>query len=288
MESFESQWVPGPHGGTSDCYVSETDDRVFLKLFRSGIPDDVVEREYLTAKHIHDAAKIPVPGVLNLFDANGRKGIIYERVFGKTFAEMLKERSVSPSDCAESFGKEALKLHGTDMDLTWLPPFRDEVSESIDFVYASRGARRLLHRVLARICEASGKDVFLHGDLHPGNIMVTEDGFCWIDIGYACRGPALFDLASSDAMLNFALTSLFTESPFGLTVKEMKQLYTRFLETYFRTTDKKEIREWQKKIRLCSALYVCNIIRKENWRGAAKFGLKIIVWITGILYKEQI
>lgn len=121
MEFLQYQWKPGPHGGTSDCYFSKTDDHLFLKLFHSGISDDVVEREYTTSKHIHDAKKISVSKALRMFEANGRKGIIYERVFGKTYADMLKERSISPLSCGESFGREALKLHST----TWIfPGFR--------------------------------------------------------------------------------------------------------------------------------------------------------------------
>ena len=288
MEFLQYQWKPGPHGGTSDCYFSKTDDHLFLKLFHSGIPDDVVEREYNTSKHINDAEKILVSKALGMLETNGRKGIIYERIFGKTYADMLKERSISPLDCAESFGREALKLHNTYMDISWLPSLHDEICESIDFVFSGRRIRHFFHSILDKICENSGKDVFLHGDLHPGNIMATEDSLCWIDIGYASSGPALLDLAASDVLMNFPLTAYFVQSPYGLNVKEMKRFYTRFLETYFQTDNAKEIREWKKKIRLCSALYVINIIRKENWKGAAKLGMMIIVLIEGMRYKEHI
>ena len=84
MEFSQYQWEPGPHGGTSDCYFSKTNDHLFLKLFHSGIPDDVVEREYNTSKHINDAEKILVSKALGMLETNGRKGIIYERIFGKT------------------------------------------------------------------------------------------------------------------------------------------------------------------------------------------------------------
>lgn len=118
---------------------------------------------------------------------------------------------------------------------------------------------------------------------------MAEDGrLYWIDIGYASSGPALMDLAGADIMLNFPLTSCFTQNPYGLTVKEMKKLYTRLLETYFQTDDPKEIRKLKEKIRLCSALYVINIIRKENWKGADRLGMMIIAIIEGMRHKEHI
>ena len=192
---------------------SKMDDHLFLKLFHSGISDDVVEREYTTSKHIHDAKKISVSKALRMFEADGRKGIIYERIFGKTYADMLKERSISPLSCGESFGREALKLHNTDMDISWLPSLHDEICESIDFVFSGRRIRHFFHSILDKICENSGKDVFLHGDLHPGNIMATEDSLCWIDIGYASAGPTLLDLAASDVLMNFSVNSLFCAKP---------------------------------------------------------------------------
>lgn len=290
MTSFDSQWIPGPRGATSDCYYCKTDDRIFLKLFHARFPKELAEREYATVREIHAAGKLTVPYAQKLLAVNGRRGIVYERIFGKTYAEMLKEHTISPSDCAEHFGKEAFRLHHTefDTDLMRVPQLRDEIEASIDFLYSGSRARQLFHRTLDRIYAASKGDILLHGDLHPGNLMFTEKGRYWIDMGYAAKGPAIFDLAAADVMLNFLPTALFIENQFGLPLKKRRQLYTHFLETYFQTDDRKEIKRRKKKIRLCSIFSLFNIAYRFNWQGKAKHFLKPIMLITVFVMKRHI
>ncbi|MGY1854968.1 phosphotransferase [Modestobacter sp. SYSU DS0290] len=42
----------------------------------------------------------------------------------------------------------------------------------------------------------SGEEMTLHGDTHPGNLLVTADGLRWTDLEDTSRGPRAWDLAS--------------------------------------------------------------------------------------------
>ncbi|TWH75761.1 phosphotransferase family enzyme [Modestobacter roseus] len=42
----------------------------------------------------------------------------------------------------------------------------------------------------------AGPEMTLHGDTHPGNLLVTRDGLRWTDLEDTSRGPRAWDLAS--------------------------------------------------------------------------------------------
>ena len=277
MMALESKWIKRTSGATSDGYYEKNDSHLFLKLFNDSIPNDIIEQEYSFAKHIYNAGNINIPKPLEILEIDNRKGIIFERINGKTFANLLQERLISLQDCAEEFAKEVIRLHDTPVDTTWLPTLYDEMKVSIDYVFLLPCTRRLLHRALEDVYDEFGQDVFLHGDLHPGNLMWSESGNYWIDIGNVGAGPAVFDLASAYTMLYFPLTYLFLKNQYGLTIKESKQSFSYFLESYLHTDDKKVIAQWNKKLCLCGALYTCDVVRKEKWSGAVKAGVKLLI-----------
>jgi aminoglycoside phosphotransferase (APT) family kinase protein len=86
------------------------------------------------------------------------------------------------------------------------PHFTDRVGEARRLL-ASRDRtpalaetdRELLDVTLAdlgrRIHERADAEQLLHGEPHPGNLIVTEDGGRFVDLETCCRGPVEFDLA---------------------------------------------------------------------------------------------
>ena len=45
------------------------------------------------------------------------------------------------------------------------------------------------------IGERGGAEQLLHGEPHPGNLLITKNGPLFIDLETCCRGPVEFDLA---------------------------------------------------------------------------------------------
>jgi len=285
---FEETWEEGPYGGTSNCYFSKTDSGVFLKLFHDNIPFELLEKEFNIAKKIYSFGKNINSRPIELVNINGKTGIVYEKIPGNTVADLLKKSKKKADEYAKLFGQEARKIHSTKFDLTEFESARENLSASVDAVFPSKKINKTLHLVLDAMNEKYKDDVLLHGDLHPGNIMLSDLGCIWIDMGYASKGPYIFDLTAMDMMMNFPITYLFTKNPYGLNALEAKRFYTRFLETYFNTTDKNEIKLWKKRIRLCTTLYTTEIVYKENWQGIAKYGMKLLIAIFTIYGRKYL
>src|SRR6185437_542979 len=100
------------------------------------------------------------------------------------------------------------RLHaaGTDFPgrLPVLTPVMDLITEGlailgkhgvldVDAITVLRGHQA---RLLAEIEATAGPELrVLHGDAHPGNILMSGTGCLWIDLEESCRGPREFDLA---------------------------------------------------------------------------------------------
>lgn len=56
--------------------------------------------------------------------------------------------------------------------------------------------RELLDVTLRRVAAVRGRDEqILHGEPHPGNVLLTRDGPLFVDLETCCRGPVEFDIA---------------------------------------------------------------------------------------------
>ena len=112
-------------------------------------------------------------------------------------------REVPPAALADALER----LHGglRTLDVT-APHFTDRVSEAQRLVAShdrtpalAPADRRLLGDTLRRRRRAIGDrrapEQLLHGEPHPGNVLVTMDGLRFIDLETCCRGPVELDLA---------------------------------------------------------------------------------------------
>jgi len=127
----------------------------------------------------------------------------------------------SPAEIAKSLGRvhEALREYPGELPLHG--PLDD-----IDRIFARRGeaigdALPKLRAEAARIAAAlpAGPVQALHGDAHPGNVIATADGPCWLDFEDTWRGPLAWDVATlvkqSDASALDAYPGEVDENAFG-------------------------------------------------------------------------
>jgi aminoglycoside phosphotransferase (APT) family kinase protein len=111
-------------------------------------------------------------------------------------------REIPPADYAAALAR----LHAGMRAVEFTTPHCTDRVDSALRLLASReltpaladGDRELLadtlHR-LRRVVAAHSEEQLIHGEPHPGNLLVTTDGPVFIDLETCCRGPREFDLA---------------------------------------------------------------------------------------------
>lgn len=77
-----------------------------LKLFRDDWSLDSINYEYKISKLVENAG-LQVPKVFDLLEVNGRQGIIYEKIIGRSMLESLTSKPLK----VKSFGHQLANLH---------------------------------------------------------------------------------------------------------------------------------------------------------------------------------
>lgn len=175
-------------GNTAE--VIDYDRDKVCKLFYQGIPYEYVRQEYENARELFKLG-ICVPKVFELVNCIGRYGIIYEKIDGLPMWEYIDREHIW-----ETFITEHKKLldYSTDVLLSYK-----------DFLIAMiRGGNNgeISEDIIKEISDLANGHFILHGDYHPGNVMITAEGrFVIIDLLNVCCGPKEYDVARTFFLL---------------------------------------------------------------------------------------
>jgi Phosphotransferase enzyme family len=143
------------------------------------------------------AVGAPAPQVIDVVELDGRLVAIYERIVGPSMWESMLTTPVG----AEAAGRQLAAIHqhiiGLPVPLT-VPRQQDRLLGKIrqaamiepELIAASSLFSHNPH--LARLC---------HGDLHPGNVIIGEQGPVVIDWFDACRGSVVADVARTSLLI---------------------------------------------------------------------------------------
>lgn len=208
-------------GNTAEVSVYSTDK--VCKLFYAGIPYEYVLQEFENAKKSVFLG-ICVPEPFEIIERNGRYGIIYEQIHGVPMRECMKEEYVF-----EQFIIEHTKILNLSSDQ--LISYKDLMIAMLQ--ERGRGdSGNLIEEILAL---PDGNTV-LHGDYHPGNIMITAQGeLVVIDLLNMSCGPREYDVARTFFLLeNETWQDKYLEG-MGHTKQELEQ-YLKII---------RKVRKWE-------------------------------------------
>lgn len=175
-----------------------------MKLFKTGVPRRLSWWEARITRSVF-AAGGPAPEVFGEVSLEGRFGMVLNRLDGPTLLQLTRSGAMTFGQAGAILASVCLSVHKT-------PPPPDVISlrESMDGSLPFTGGtfpKNITNGILALIDRLGSSDGLCHGDLHPGNVIMTADGPRLIDWIGAVRAPATFDLAIS----HIALTELAPE-----------------------------------------------------------------------------
>jgi Ser/Thr protein kinase RdoA (MazF antagonist) len=208
-------------GRTAEIYT--WGEGQILKLFRPGWPERSCRYEHRMALASQQTG-YRVPAVGDLVEIEGRHGIIYQRVEGRTMLQVMSKRPWK----AGCFGRQLAQLHAEMHTYTaeGLPLVVERLISKIQ--RAPRLGEDEKQRILAHLDALPVGDKLLHGDFHPDNIMLTKDGPIIIDWIDAAIGHPLADVARTMVIASVGIPP--EERLLGTFVKFFLRPY---LPTYF-------------------------------------------------------
>lgn len=175
-------------GNTAEVF--QYSDNKICKLFYLGYPKIYIEHEYENAKAVCQLG-IKTPMAHKLVCVNGREGIIYDQVDGEELSSKMygadEEKLTNWMGIFVSFHKELLE-HQIDNVMDYKDFLKMFAADSVEMI--------------AKINKLEDGNCLLHGDFHPGNVMVDADErLTLIDMMNGCKGPTKYDIARTYFLL---------------------------------------------------------------------------------------
>jgi hypothetical protein len=194
MTDFERKVIA--RGRTAEVLAWQ--DRQVLKLFYNWVSADMIKRESRAARLV-SASDLPTPKLLGELTLDGRQGLIYERVAGKSLLTLLSTRPWSCVRYARQFAGLQAAIHR--LRGTGLPLLRAGLENTI------RGLEGLppdlLAAALERLAHLPNGETLCHFDFHPDQVMMTSAGQIVLDWMTARAGQPAADVARTTLLLRF-------------------------------------------------------------------------------------
>jgi len=229
-------------GRTAEVYAVSPDE--IVKVLKAGFDDDEAELEAEIAARL-DARGVPAPRFLGLTRQNDRPALRYERIDGPSMLEAL---IASPWQ-ALSLARDLAVLHTEIHDRSG-SGFRDLRSSMVNRTEAAGHELGNTRRdaVLERLSRLPDGGALLHGDLHPGNVLLGSSGPIAIDWIAARSGPAEADVARTLFLLRDSDVSDDMPLRIRATVALVRTAFARrYLLAYAtrRPLDRELVRAWR-------------------------------------------
>ena len=169
-----------------------------VKLFKSGVSRRLGWHE----AHMTDAvfaAGAPAPQVFGVVILEGRLGIVLSRFDGPTLLQLTRTGAMTRGQAGAILAALCRAVHKTPPPPGVLPlrGWTDAWLQSS----SGRLPEHIVTGILALIERLSPGDELCHGDLHPGNVIMTAEGPRLVDWSGPVRAPAAYDLAISHIIL---------------------------------------------------------------------------------------
>lgn len=166
------------------------DDENVIKVFDSDYSKADVLNEALNHARVEET-KLNIPTLQEVTKVDSKWAIVTQFIQGKTLAALMEENPDKRDEYIELFVDLQLEVHNQKCPL--LGKLKDKMNRKISESGLDATTRYELH---TRLQGMPTHNKLCHGDFHPKNIIITDDGTAYIlDWAHATQGNASADAA---------------------------------------------------------------------------------------------
>ena len=182
---------------------------------------------------------------------NNKYGLIYEWINASTLGQYLSNNPTKLEEYAIKMSKLLRKLHSTAFNEGVLPDARDNLHIWADIAEKSGYySDEVIYKLRNVINNIPIDNTFIHGDFHPGNIMVKDGELLLIDMTDASVGNPIIDLLGSYQIMKLVPNrnggaERYTGMPSDLLIK----LWNIFIKEYTGIIDDNQLIEYEQKLK---------------------------------------
>jgi len=227
-------------GGNGAVY--RLDKETIVKVY-FGISNPVqkIERDRLISRQVFiHGINTAIP--YDMVRVGDNYGVVFEMIDALTLGQFLSRYPEKTEEYVHRMTELLKQMHSTEFDKDELPDARNLLYHRLNLCaespYFTQEEIRIMRNVIDRIPE---RNTFVHGDFHPGNIMVKDDELILIDVGDSGLGHPVNDLMGMYLLYIVAARSGSSERYCGLNAEMLSGMWPQFLSEYFDTRDEEQI-----------------------------------------------
>lgn len=227
-------------GNTAEVF--ELSDKEVLKLFYEKMPFEYIEKEHKTSKVINHLG-IPSPNVGEFMEIDNTLGIIYEKITGKSFTQVLSSQPLLLKKNAHIFAELQVSFHEKRTDK--LPLQKEYLSRNISGTNLLSKEEKEL--ILSHLSQLPEDNKVCHGDYHSDNIMLMDGKAKILDWMTGTSGNPCADVARTLIIMRYSYLPSDMPRVTKLLIQIVRKLFTRYyLNSYINLTNisRESIDKW--------------------------------------------
>lgn len=253
-------------GGNGTVY--RLDDERIVKVYRSEHSLEYIEREQQYAKAAF-VSGIPSVIAFDVVKAGDNYGVVFEAMNSDSLGHALSTEPEKRDEYLMKYVQLAKTLHTTPMTDDTIETLKSLLYQRLDDEFMRENLKPEEIDTLRDIIDSmKDVDTLVHGDFHPGNIMLQDGELMLIDMGEVTRGVPIYDVASVFRDLISAPKSNpdICRTSMGLEPELAVEIGTKFIAMYTGITDPKALEGYMKQLGLVYAFNVVMLIPSVTQR----------------------
>ena len=271
--SVEGKRILGK-GGNGTVY--RLDDETIVKVYSTKHSLEIIDRERAYSKAAF-VAGIPTAIAFDTVKVGDCYGVVYEAMNSDTLGHAIANEPERRDEYIMKYANLVKQLHSTSISDGSVAALKDLLMKRANdpklHDYCTQDEIDTLQAIVSSMKDC---DTLIHGDLHPGNIMLNNGELMLIDMGELTRGVPIYDLASiyRDLMVGSKSDPETTARSIGMSPELCMEVGQKFFAMYSGMTDPVQLEQYMKMIGLVFAFNVVLLI--PDFPEAAQRGSAIV------------
>jgi uncharacterized protein (TIGR02172 family) len=220
-------------GRTADVLDIRDKDKKVIKLFHEKMPFDYIEKEYEISRLINTLG-IPSPNAEAFLKSENKWGIVYEKIIGRNFTQVISSQPLLLKKNAIIFAKIQASFHTKSTD---------KLASQKEYLSRKISETNLLSieekdEIINYLKQLPDDNKICHGDYHTDNIILKDGKPMVLDWLTGTSGNPCGDVARTLILIRFAYLPQDLPKTTKLLIQSGRKAFAKFyLSSYIKLTN---------------------------------------------------
>jgi uncharacterized protein (TIGR02172 family) len=230
-----------PIGAGATAKVYRLDEETIVKVFAPNINfERMIERENNKARNAF-VNGVPTAIPYDIVKVGDCFGTVYELLDAKDLASMMLQEPEHRDEYVAQFAKTMKNMHQIQVEAEKYEPLKASAMAFLPKLEGLVCTGEEVAKLRQFYENIPDRQTFVHGDCHPGNVMMQNGSPMFIDLSTSGMGHPIFDMVSMCTLYHMGAKNEQRRKTLpvlkGLSAEEAEHIWRVFLSSYLDTED---------------------------------------------------